>query len=103
MKRMSEEALLEQYPATVTEFAEAVDSDDSIMKTFRPLLAQTRLQKMSLRLAYSAKKDGWSCATFHRKVDTYGSAVVLAQSQAGAVFGGYNPRGWIGNTCSSRY
>lgn len=49
MKRMSEEALLEQYPATLTEFAEPVSGDDDIMASFRPLLAQTRLQKLPLR------------------------------------------------------
>ena len=47
MKRMSQEALL--YPATLTEFAEPVNGDDEIMDSFRPLLAQTRLQKMPLR------------------------------------------------------
>ena len=103
MKRMSEEAMLEQYPATTTEFAKAVDSDDSTVQAFRPLLAQTRLEKLPLRLAYSAKKDGWSYSIFHKKVDTYGSAIVLAESQAGAVFGGYNPRGWIGQSCSAQH
>ncbi len=49
MKRMSEEALLEQYPATLTEFAAPVSGDDEVMASFRPLLAQTRLQKMPLR------------------------------------------------------
>lgn len=49
MKRMSDEAMMEQYPATLTEFAEAVDSDDKTMQTFRPLLAQTRLEKLPLR------------------------------------------------------
>ena len=46
---MSEEAMLEQYPATLTEFAAPVNSDDVTMSIFRPLLAQTRLQKMPLR------------------------------------------------------
>lgn len=51
MKRMSEEAMLEQYPATLTEFAAPVNSDDETMAMFRPLLAQTRLQKLPLRCA----------------------------------------------------
>lgn len=51
MKRMSDEALLEQYPATLTEFAEPVDSDDNTVAKFRPLLAQTRLQRLPLRYA----------------------------------------------------
>lgn len=96
MKRMSEEALLEQYPATLTEFAEPVSGDDDIMASFRPLLAQTRLQKLPLRLAYSAEEHGWSSSAFHDHVNTYGAAVIIAQTAFGAVCGGYNPRGWIG-------
>lgn len=49
MKRMSDEAMLGQYPATTTEFAAALESDDASMQTFRPLLAQTRLEKLPLR------------------------------------------------------
>ena len=49
MQRLSEEALLEQYPATLTEFADPVGSDDKEMASFRPLLAQTRLQTLPLR------------------------------------------------------
>ena len=49
MKRMSNEAMMEQYPATLTEFAEALDSDDETMQIFRPLLAQTRLERLPLR------------------------------------------------------
>lgn len=52
---MNEEAMLEQYPATLTEFAAPVDSDDETMAKVRPLLAQTRLQKVSLRWA------NWFC------------------------------------------
>ena len=49
MKRMSDEAMMEQYPATLTELAEALDSDDKTMQIFRPLLAQTRLERLPLR------------------------------------------------------
>lgn len=49
---MSEEAMLEQYPATLTEFAAPVDSDDETMAVVRPLLAQTRLQKLPLRCTF---------------------------------------------------
>ena len=49
MKRMSDEAMMEQYPATLTEFAEPLESDDEVMQAFRPLLAQTRLEKLPLR------------------------------------------------------
>ena len=48
------------------------------------------------RLTYSAEEHGWSAAAFHAQVDTYGAAVVLGRTAGGAVFGAYNPRGWIG-------
>eukprot|EP00884_Botryococcus_braunii_P005326 jgi/Botrbrau1/14795/Bobra.105_1s0008.2 len=95
MKRMSEEALAEQYPATTTEFADPLEGDSPEVATFRPLLAKTRLQFTPLRLAYDAKRDGWSAGAFHDKLNTYGAAVLLASTE-GAIFGGYNPRGWIG-------
>lgn len=125
MKRMSDEALLEQYPATTTEFAEPLTSDDQTMAAFRPLLAQTRLQKLPLRysvvcsnsvftpcctvarrtchscsthrLAYSATEHGWSNTAFHECVNTFGATVIVAQTAGGALCGGYNPRGWIGD------
>ena len=43
---------------------------------------------------YKASRDGWSATQFHDKVDTLGSAVVVARSLTGQVFGGYNPAGW---------
>jgi len=45
------------------------------------------------RLAYDAATDGWSAAAFHRSVDTFGAALVVAETTGGAVIGGYNPRG----------
>ena len=49
MQRMSEESMQELYPATTTEFAEAVAGDSPDMALFRPLLAKTRLEKKGLR------------------------------------------------------
>lgn len=49
MKRMSEEALVEQYPATTTEFADPVPGDSADVALFRPLLAKTRLETVPLR------------------------------------------------------
>jgi hypothetical protein len=49
MKRMSEEALAEQYPATTTEFADPVEGDTPDVAAFRPLLARTRLESRPLR------------------------------------------------------
>ena len=62
---------------------------DSILKT-------TRTPGHVCRLAYSADEHGWSAGAFHAQVDTFGAALVLGTTAGGAVFGGYNPRGWIG-------
>jgi hypothetical protein len=48
------------------------------------------------RLVYDADQAGWSYRAFHEGVDDKGAAIVLARSEGGAVFGGYNPEGWIG-------
>ena len=42
-----------------------------------------------------ATKDGWSAVNFHDCVDGKGSAVVVALSKSGKLFGGYNPLGWM--------
>ena len=52
------------------------------------------------RMAYSANEHGWSAGAFHAQVDTFGAAVVLGSTAGGAVFGAYNPRGWIGEFCT---
>ena len=62
----------------------------------RPLLAQTFLETTPLQLIYNADEHGWSAAMFHKRVNTYGAAVVIAETEGGAVIGGYNPDGWIG-------
>ena len=49
MQRMSEESMHELYPATTTEFADPVSTDDAEMSLFRPLLAKTRLAASPLR------------------------------------------------------
>ena len=45
--------------------------------------------------AYRATEDGWSAMDFHAAVDGRGSAIVIAMSRSGKVFGGYNPLGWM--------
>mmetsp|Transcript_41960 Transcript_41960/g.133922 ORF Transcript_41960/g.133922 Transcript_41960/m.133922 type:complete len:192 (-) Transcript_41960:672-1247(-) len=60
------------------------------------MLKQTQLEAVPLGLAYDAKKDGWSHAKFHKKLDGLGAAVILGKTAGGAVFGGYNPKGWLG-------
>ncbi|CAG9467377.1 unnamed protein product [Pedinophyceae sp. YPF-701] len=96
MKRLSEDDAPEMYPATTTEFADPVESDDSTMAVLRPMLARTQLERRPLRLAFDSEEHGWSAREFHARVDTFGAGIVLAETQGGAVCGGYNPRGWVG-------
>jgi hypothetical protein len=93
LKRISDEAAKELYPATVTEWASLLASDSGEIETIRPLLAQTSIERQQLRLAFDADQDGWNADAFHDKVNMYGAAVVIAQTEGGAVLGGYNPQG----------
>lgn len=72
--------------------AEALASPDAAL--VRGALRGTLLDGRRLRVAYSANRDGWSAAAFHRAVDGRGPAVVLARTTSGALVGGYNPKGW---------
>lgn len=96
LKRLTDEAARELYPAVTDEWADLLPTDEGEVAAIRPLLAQTSLQDKPLRLAYDAQRDGWTAAAFHAAVDTFGAAVVIGQTTRGAVIGGYNPRGWIG-------
>jgi hypothetical protein len=59
------------------------------------VLAKTNLERRPLKLVYDANRDGWKAKIFHEKVDKLGPAIVLARSQSGGIFGGYNPTGWV--------
>jgi len=96
MKRMSAEDYPEMYPATTDQWADPLAGDSKEVATLRPLLARTQLERVPLRLAYDAGRDGWSAAAFHERVNTFGAGLVVLQTAGGAVVGGYNPRGWIG-------
>lgn len=96
MKRFGRERFPEQYPATKTEFAAPLDTDDRDMKIIRPFLKNTNLEFRALKLSYDANRDGWNAAKFHEKVDRKGGAVVLLETRMGIVCGGYNPKGWVG-------
>ena len=96
MARFGPDRFPEQYPATKTEFAEPVLSDDKVMQTIRPYLKNTNLETRALQLTYDANRDGWDALTFHKAVDKKGGAVVLCTSRAGITCGGYNPKGWVG-------
>lgn len=59
------------------------------------MLARTQLQTRPLQLLYDANCDGYTSDAFHERLDRKGASVVVARS-AGAVFGGYNPKGFVG-------
>jgi hypothetical protein len=67
----------EQYPATVDEWADPVDSDNAEMAALRPLLKNTNLEFRGLQLTYSANRDGWNPVSFHKKVDKKGGGMSL--------------------------
>ncbi|KAI0566533.1 hypothetical protein FGB62_7g326 [Gracilaria domingensis] len=95
LKRFDRDRFPELYPATLDEFADLLADDVDEMRLFRPLLARTQLQKRSLQLLYDANRDGWSSEVFHQQVNRKGACVVFAKSEK-AVFGGYNPKGFVG-------
>lgn len=95
LKRLSDDAAKELYPAVTDVFAAPVEGDDEDVALLRPLLAQTQLESAPLRLAYDADNDGWSAEAFHSRVDAFGATLILAQTEGGAVVGGYNSRGWV--------
>ena len=86
----------EQYPATLTSFAAAVDSDGPEAVFVRPLLHSTQLQTRPLVVAYRASEHGWTAEALHRQCDGRGASVVFARTSSGLVVGGYNPKGWAG-------
>ena len=96
MRRLEGAALAEQYPATVDEWADALPGDCEEIVPLRRLLKNTRLEKEPLELAFDTSRDGWSCESFLAKVATRGANVVVAETEAGAVIGGYAPRSWLG-------
>lgn len=95
LKRFDRDRFPELYSATLDEFADPVEGDTEEMALFRPLLARTQLEKRSLQLVFDANRDGWESAAFHSCVDRRGASVVLCRTKE-AVFGGYNPKGFVG-------
>lgn len=96
LKRFDRDRFPELYPATLDEFADPVDTDNDEVALFRPLLARTQLQTRELQLVYDATKHGWDSVKFHNRVDRLGASIVLARTVRGALFGGYNPKGFVG-------
>eukprot|EP00965_Chrysotila_dentata_P228134 6196424-Pleurochrysis_carterae.AAC.2 len=87
------------YPATKTEFADPVEGDIEEATILRPLLKNTNLEYLPLRLAYDANRDGWRAADFHEKVDKTGPCIVVCETEGGAVCGGYAPKARLNLLC----
>lgn len=94
-KRFGASKFPEQYPATVTEWADPIDTDDKEMAVLRPLLKNTNLETRSLQLVYNANRNGWNPNAFHKAVDKKGPSLVVCKTREGLVCGGYNPKGWV--------
>lgn len=98
LKRMSKEEWPDQWPALCDgSAAAALPSDDTEeLRLVRAVLKQTQLEYMPLGIAYDAETHGWRASSFHTQCDGQGAAVLVATSRSGVVFGGYNPKGWLG-------
>jgi hypothetical protein len=55
--------------------------------------AGTFLEGRTLKLAYKATRDGFSCLQFHKRCDYKGPCVVLCTTKDGLRCGGFNPQG----------
>ena len=84
------------YPATKTEFADPVEGDSAEVQILRPLLKNTNLEFLPLRLAYDSGKHGWGASKWHAKVDRTGPCLIVAKTKGGAYCGGYAPKGFAG-------
>lgn len=93
LKRLSDEAAKELYPATTEEWAQPLEGEGAEESMLRPMLAQTSIETSPLRLAYDADSNGWTPEAFHEAVNTFGAAIVVAETVGGAIVGGYNPAG----------
>jgi hypothetical protein len=56
-------------------------------------------KKKRWTLAYSATRDGFSAAQFHKLCDNKGPSVTIARTTDGYIFGGYNSTSWSSTTC----
>jgi len=84
------------YPATKTEFADPVAADNAEMKLLRPLLKDTNLEFLDLKVVYDAQRDGWNADAFHRGTNYKGPCIVICRTRVGALCGGYAPKGYAG-------
>jgi len=88
MKRMSAEDYPEMYPAVTDHWAAPVQGDSPDIAVIRPLLARTQLEKARIRLAYESQRDGWSAEAFHARLNTFGAALLVLDTEGGSICGG---------------
>jgi len=84
------------YPATKTEFAAPVETDDAEEALLRPMLKNTNLEFLTLRKVYDSDRDGWSPDAWHAGANYQGPCIVVCETAGGAVCGGYAPKGFAG-------
>jgi len=96
LKRMTKEEWPDQWPAVVDAWADVLPSDEGEIAKVRPVLKQTQMEYLKLGLAYDASVHGWTANAFHTQLDGQGAALLVGTTDKGTVFGGYNPRGWLG-------
>lgn len=95
LARMTVEEWPDQWPANVDEDATLLSDDVGEIAFLRPLLKQTQLERLPLALAYDADAHGWSEDAFHRRLDGQGAALLVLETEAGTLCGGYNSKGWL--------
>ena len=98
LKRMTREEWPDQWPANCEAFLEPMsDIDDTReLRLVRRVLKQTQMESKRLGIAYDAETHGWSGSSFHTQLDGQGCGLLIAETTDGVVFGGYNPKGWVG-------
>jgi len=87
LKRFGAARFPEQYPATIDEWAEPLEGDNSDVAKLRPLLKNTNMEFRGLTLSYDANKDGWNAQKFHQAVDRKGGALVVCTTHTGQLCG----------------
>ena len=98
LKRMTKEEWPDQWPANCEEFLEPIEDIDDTreLRLVRRVLKQTQMETKKLGIAYDANTHGWSGSSFHTQLDGQGCGLLIAETTDGVVFGGYNPKGWLG-------
>jgi len=98
LKRMTKEEWPDQWPANCEEFLEPIGGVDDTreLRLVRKVLKQTQMETKKLGIAYDAETHGWNGSSFHTQLDGQGCGLLIAETTDGVVFGGYNPKGWVG-------